>query len=281
MTLAFEPLKPAIGAEVLGLDHAHALDDAEAAAVRDALDRFGVLIFRGLNADDKGQVALSNAVAPVVSAYRGDPDEAPEFPEIFIVTLDPEINPSAPYLRATVFWHIDGTTDEVPNMGSVLSARELPTEGGAATEFCNTYAAWEALPEGERRGLEDLRIVHSLEHSQRLVTDSPDARQLAAWRMYPPRELPLVWTHRSGRRSLVLGATAASVAGVDEPEGRELIDRVQAWATRPEFVYRHEWSVGDLVIWDNRGTMHRAAPYSATTRRIMHRTVLAGEETIV
>lgn len=281
MALAFEPLKPAIGAEVLGLARAHDLAGDDVEAVRTALDRFGVLVFRGLNADDAGQVALSNAIGPVQSAYRGDPAAAPEFPEIFVVTLDPEINPSASYLRATVFWHIDGTTDAVPNMGSVLSARELPTEGGAATEFCNTYAAWEALPEEERRTLEDLRILHSLEYSQRLVTEEPDAQQLAAWQMYPPRELPLVWTHRSGRRSLVLGATAASVARMDEPASRELIDRVEAWATRPEFVYRHEWSVGDLVIWDNRGTMHRAAPYLATTRRIMHRTVLAGEETIV
>ena len=280
MALSFEPLRPLIGVEVRGLEKADALDASDAAAVREALDRFGVLVFPDLFPDDASQVALSRALAPIVPAYRGDPADAPQFPEIMIVTLDPALNPTADYLRATIFWHIDGTTDEVPNMGSVLSARELPAEGGAATEFCNTYAAWEALPEAEKREFEGLQVVHSLENSQRLITPDPDPEQVAIWRVMPPREHPLVWRHRSGRSSLVVGATAGSIAGMSESEGRAILDRVEAWATRPEFVYRHEWSEGDLVIWDNRGTMHRAIPYAATANRIMHRTELAGEEAI-
>jgi alpha-ketoglutarate-dependent taurine dioxygenase len=280
MTLTFKPLRPSIGAEVSGLDAADALDSNAAAAVREALDRYGVLVFPGLFPDDASQVAFSRALAPIVPAYRGDPANAPEFPEIFIVTLDSALNPAADYLRATVHWHIDGTTTDVPNMASVLSARELPAEGGAATEFCNTYAAWEALPEAEKREIDGLRIVHSLEASQRLMTADPSAEQIAVWRAMAPREHPLVWTHQSGRRSLVVGATASAVAGMGEPESRALLDRLLAWATRPEFVCRHEWSDGDLVIWDNRGTMHRAIPYAATARRIMHRTELAGHEAI-
>jgi alpha-ketoglutarate-dependent taurine dioxygenase len=164
-------------------------------------------------------------------------------------------------------------------MASMLSARELPAEG-AGTEFCNTYAAYEDLPADEQAQLEGLRVVHSLEQSQRRVEPNPSDEQLAAWRRQLPRELPLVWTHRSGRKSLVLGTTASLVVGMEADESRALIDRLEEWATRPEFVYRHAWSPGDLVIWDNRGTMHRASAYELTARRVMRRVELAGEEPI-
>lgn len=89
-----------------------------------------------------------------------------------------------------------------------------------------------------------------------------------------------MWTHRSGRKSLVLGATASHGVGMEPDASRALLDRLQAWATRPEFVYRHAWGPGDLVMWDNRGTMHRAVAYEPTARRTMRRIELAGEEAI-
>jgi alpha-ketoglutarate-dependent taurine dioxygenase len=92
------------------------------------------------------------------------------------------------------------------------------------------------------------------------------------------RSHPLVWAHASGRKSLVLGATAAYVEGLAPDDSRALLDRLQAWATQPQYVYEHEWSVGDLVIWDNTGTMHRVIPYAADSGRLMHRTTLVGEE---
>jgi alpha-ketoglutarate-dependent taurine dioxygenase len=94
----------------------------------------------------------------------------------------------------------------------------------------------------------------------------------------PPRTLPLVWKHRSGRKSLVLGATASHVEGMDQREGWALLTRLRDWATQPQFVYRHEWKLGDLVVWDNTGTMHRALPYPLDCGRLMHRTKLHGEE---
>ncbi len=92
------------------------------------------------------------------------------------------------------------------------------------------------------------------------------------------RELPLVWKHRSGRKSLVLGCTARHVVDMDFRKSVELLVRLRDWATRPEFVYRHSWSQGDLVIWDNTGTMHRATPYDPQSGRLLHRTKLEGEE---
>ncbi len=109
---------------------------------------------------------------------------------------------------------------------------------------------------------------------------NPTDAEVAAWRRLGEKVHPLVWHHHSGRRSLVLGATTSRVVGMSDEEGRSFLDRLLEWATQPRFVVRHEWEVGDLVIWDNRGTMHRALPYAATSNRIMHRTTLVGEEAI-
>jgi alpha-ketoglutarate-dependent taurine dioxygenase len=96
----------------------------------------------------------------------------------------------------------------------------------------------------------------------------------------PSREHPLVWTRRDGRKSLFIGATAGEVVGRPAAEGRALLDRILAWATAPQFTLRHRWRVGDLVIWDNTGMLHRAHPYGETSRRLMHRTTIAGTEAV-
>ncbi len=117
-------------------------------------------------------------------------------------------------------------------------------------------------------------MVHTIEASQRLFNDDPSPEELALWRQRPSKEHPLVWTHQSGRRSLVLGATADHMVGMDCDEGRALLDDLLARSTTPERIYRHDWSVGDMVIWDNRGVLHRAGRYDPTSPRDMHRTTL-------
>ena len=279
MAISHEPIRPRIGVEVHGVDAARGVAASEAREILSLLERHGVVVFPGLAPDDAQQVALAKALGTIVPAYRGDPAHAPEHPELMTISLDPTRSGAAEYLKGSLFWHIDGTTQDVPPMASMLSARELPAEG-AGTEFCNTYAAYEDLPPDDRAQLDGLRVVHSLEQSQRRVWPDPDDEQLAAWRRLPPREPPLVWLHRSGRRSLVLGSTASHVVGMEAAASRTLIDRLQEWATRPEFVYRHVWRPGDVVMWDNRGTMHRAQAYEPTARRLMRRVELAGEEAI-
>lgn len=273
--LEFKPLTDTIGAEVVGADPRRLLDASVAVDCLEALEAFGVLCFRGLHADAADLVAFTRLLGePVVLPGADGP-----YPEIFTVTLDPRKNRAAEYLKSTFFWHIDGATDEVPTRGTLLSARAVAAEGGD-TEFASTYAAYEALPTAEQAGLSELRVVHSFEASQRLMVPDPSEAQLGNWRRRGAREHPLVWRHASGRRSLVLGATADRVVGMGIEEGRALLDRLLAWATQPKFVYRHRWQVGDLVIWDNRGTMHRALPYAATSARTMHRTTLVGDEAI-
>ncbi len=125
-----------------------------------------------------------------------------------------------------------------------------------------------------------MRVVHTIEASQRLAFPDPSPEEVARWRKRPAKVHPLVWTHRSGRRSLVLGATTDHVVGMGPDEGRALLDDLLARSTTPDRIYRHEWSVGDVVIWDNRGVLHRACPYDPTSPRDMHRTTFAGDEAI-
>jgi alpha-ketoglutarate-dependent taurine dioxygenase len=112
------------------------------------------------------------------------------------------------------------------------------------------------------------------------VVSDPTPEELAIWRSRPSKEQPLVWTHASGRRSLVLDATTSHVVGMTVDEGRTLLNGLVARSTTPERIYRHTWAVGDMVIWDNRGVLHRASPYDEDSPRDMHRTTLHGEEPI-
>jgi alpha-ketoglutarate-dependent taurine dioxygenase len=160
-----------------------------------------------------------------------------------------------------------------------LSAKQVAAVGGD-TEFASAYTAYDVLPDDDKQRLESLRVVHSLEASQRKTTPNPTPEDLARWRSRPTHEHPLVWTHRSGRKSLVLGASADYIVGLDVDEGRAILADLLENATRPDNVYRHTWSVGDTVIWDNRGVLHRAGQYADDSGRMMLRTTILGDEPI-
>ncbi len=270
--MQIEPIGGCIGARVTDITVEELLDEAVAAALLDALEQWGVLVFRGLELDDATQVAFSRMLGEVERFPLN-----PELPELFTVSFDPAVTPAAGYLRGTVHWHIDGATDDIPTKATMLRAVAVAAEGGE-TEFCNTYAAWEALPSDRQDALRDVRVVHSFEAAQRLGNPEPSEVEVAHWRLRPSKVQPLAWRHRSGRASLVLGATVDHVVDMDPAEGDALVAELEAWATRPEFTYRHHWQPDDLVIWDNRGTMHRVLPYSETSGRRMHRTTLVGDE---
>ena len=276
--LSVAPLAGTVGAEVLDVDAERlAEDDAFAGAVLDALGRHGVLVLRDLHLAPEAQVAFCRKLGEIDYAAAADP-----IPGVMRVTLDRSKNASAPYLKGTFFWHIDGCTpagDECPQLATVLSAKAV-AESGGETEFASTYAAYDDLTDEEKDRLVGMRVVHSLEASQRLAFPQPSEKVVAAWRMRKTSEHPLVWTHRDGRRSLVLGASTDHVVGMDIDEGRALLADLLDRATRPERVYGHQWSVGDTVMWDNRGVLHRAAAYDATSPREMFRTTVLGDEPI-
>jgi alpha-ketoglutarate-dependent taurine dioxygenase len=269
-----EKLSETVGATVRGVDRERLLDDeALPAWTLEALGANGVLVFPELHVDDATQVAFSKKLGRVELLGKGD------YPEIFRVTLDPVKQPVAAYLRGTFDWHIDGMTEDIPIMASVLSARAVADSGGD-TEFASTYTAYDDLTDDEKQRFESIRVIHTIEATQRLVNSNPTPEEVAMWRRRPAKEHPLVWTHQSGRRSLVLGATTERVVGMELDESRAFLDGLLARATRPERVYSHGWSVGDLVIWDNRGVLHRASRYDSTSPRDMHRTTLHGDEPV-
>lgn len=259
-------LNPHLGVEVTGVEDV--FDEVLISRCLEALKWRGVLLIRGLHLDDEAQLQLSRTLGPVL---------APGGQEIFTVSLDPAKNRMAEYLKGTFDWHIDGTTKEVPLKATMLTARHVATAGGG-TEFASTYAAYDNLPEHDRKRYQGLRVVHSFEASQRLVNPHPTEKELAIWRRQPARELPLVWQRRDGRSSLVIGATADHIVGMRPDESRALLDELLDWSTQKRFCYAHDWQVGDLVIWDNTGMLHRALPYEPSSERTLHRTTIAGDE---
>lgn len=269
MTLQISNLEPLIGSRIVA-PAAELLAGRHSAQVRELLEQRGVLLFPQLGFSDEEQLAFAETLGEVIQqGIKG----------IYKITLDPALNDTADYLHATTHWHIDGAQDTVPTLASLLTARVL-SEVGGQTEFANTYAAYDALSEEQKREVDGLRVIHSQEYIQRALHPDPTPAQLARWREHPEQCHPMAWTHRSGRKSLVLGLTAGRIEGKSDEEGKAILGRMQAWATRPEFVYRHHWTVGDMIIWDNTGVMHRVEQYPADSGRLLSRTTLVGEEAI-
>lgn len=259
---------PRIGSEIrVDLDTLLTGDVAE--GIRTTLEERGVVFFRGLRMNDEQQITIATTLGNIV-ANEGEHG-------IYKVSLDTNVNPRADYLKGSMFWHFDGSLQPYPNLASLLRAMKLSDSGGQ-TEFCNTYAAYDDLPQTEKITIAELQVVHSAERSQYYVRPEMSHKEIAFWQKSPTKTCPIVWTHRSGRKSLLLGATADYVKGLPVEESRALLARLRDWATQPQYVYQHQWELGDLVIWDNTGTMHRVLPYAADSGRLMHRTILAGEE---
>jgi alpha-ketoglutarate-dependent taurine dioxygenase len=245
------------------------LSGRAAETIRDALERRGVIFFRGLTITDEQQVVIAKTLGNIVQ-NEGEGG-------IYKISLDKSVNQRAEYLKGSMFWHFDGSLQPYPNLAALLRAITL-SETGGQTEFCNTYAAYDDLPQADKEAIAELRVVHSAERSQYYVRPEMSYEELAFWQKSPTKACPLVWTHQSGRKSLLAGATADYVINMPVEESRALLARLRDWATQPQYVYRHDWQVGDLLIWSNTGTMHRVLPYALDSGRLMHRTILAGEE---
>jgi len=232
-------LAPRIGTEIR-TTKAELLKGGLRDEIRDLLEQRGVLLFRQLGMTDEEQVAFARTLGEVIpQGVNG----------INKISLDPRVNSAADYLHGTFYWHIDGAQDDVPARASLLTARVISSVGGQ-TEFASTYAAYEDLPADKKRQIDRLRVVHSQEYIQRVVVPNPTPAQLARWRELPEKSHPMAWTHRSGRKSLVLGLTAGRVVGMAPQESRRLLDEMQAWAAQPQFVYRHQGTIGEVLIRD-------------------------------
>lgn len=272
------PCKPRIGATV-HVDRAHLFDADVAQACLAALEERGVLVFPQINLSDEEQIAFTDALGERVSFTKNAPGGSAAEQDVYKITLDPAVNQHTEYVLGTFFWHVDGATMDMPLPKATLLSGRVLSEKGGQTEFCNLYAAYNQLPAALKAEYADLRVLHTIGSSMREVVEEVNEESVVLLNVASKMDHPLVWTHQSGRKSLLLGSHADRIIGQPLAQGRALIRRLTEWAAQPDFVYSHEWQVGDFVVWDNCGVMHRVNPYD-DERRTMHRTTLAGVERV-
>jgi alpha-ketoglutarate-dependent 2,4-dichlorophenoxyacetate dioxygenase len=281
MTITITPLTDAFAAEISGVDVARPIDDATWKDIRAAFDEHSVLVFRKTALDDETQVAFSRRfgeleVSKSMNPAAGTPFARQSNLDITTGEVIPTEDRRMVYQLANMLWHSDSSFKRVPSLCSLLSARIVPPEGGA-TEFASARAAYPSLPEPLKRQVQDLVVVHDFAWSRDQVRPGFFTAEERA--VYPPVRHPLVRSNPvNGRKSLFLGAHASHIEGMPLDEGRALLKTLLDHVTQPRFRYRHEWSLGDLVIWDNRCVLHRATPYDATRfKRLMQRTTIGGD----
>jgi alpha-ketoglutarate-dependent 2,4-dichlorophenoxyacetate dioxygenase len=285
MPLKTRQIGPCFAAEAEGVDLTRPLTAEDAAAVHAAMDEHAVLVFHGQPLNDEQQLAFTRSLGEIEHAIGTSlraPDEY-RLPTTFadVSNLDKNHQVYARDDRRRLFaignrlWHSDSSFKVVPAKYSLLHARSIPSKGGN-TEFADMRAAYDALDEETSAQIEDLICEHSQVYSRQQLgffEFTEEERE----RFRPVRQR-LVRTHPStGRKSLFLASHAGAIVGWPVPEARAFLRDLVEHATQRQFVYAHRWTVGDLVMWDNRRTMHRARPFPVQEPRDMRRTTLVGD----
>jgi taurine dioxygenase len=272
------PTGAALGAEVRGVDLGN-LGASQFAAIQRAWHDHQVILVRGQTLNDQDLIAFSRRFgaldwAPVQETGRRFVEGLPEIYIVSNVTVNGQ--PIGSLGAGEAVWHTDMSYLDVPPMASMLFSLEVPPSGGN-TSFCSMYAVYEKLPDELKRRIADLKIKHDGTYNsggylRQGVTATDDPRTS------PGAVHPLVCTHPdTGRRMLYLGRRRnAYLVGLELADSEALLDQLWDFVARPEFAWEHVWRVGDLVLWDNRCTMHRRDPFDASARRIMHRTQIKG-----
>ncbi|MBO0752805.1 MAG: TauD/TfdA family dioxygenase [Bradyrhizobiaceae bacterium] len=290
MDLDVTPLQGDFAARITGVDLTQPIDPQIQRAIERAMDAHAVCVLPGQHIDDAQQVAFSQFYGPLeVSPHIGrKPGEVPanariKHQAIFDISnldqngdvLDTN-HPRAAFMRGNELWHTDSSFRSPGAAWSMLHARAVPPAGGN-TEFADTRAAYDALPEAMKRRLEGLVAEHSVWHSRAKLGGYVPTE--AERKLYPTARHKVVRRHPgSGRNALYIAAHASHIVGMPVAEGEALLQELIDFATQPQFVYSHRWQVGDLVIWDNRCTMHRATPYDAAGQvRELRRTTITDE----
>jgi taurine dioxygenase len=280
MGLTIKKLTPAVGAEISQVDLSH-LSDAEFSQIEQAWNRHSALLFRDQKLTDDDLLAFSRRFGeldppPVQEHGRQSPEG---YPEVYVVSnaLDDKGAPIGALGAGEAVWHTDMSYLALPPDASMLYALEIPPSGGD-TWVLGMQAAWAALPAALKAKLRDRRIKHDGTYNsggflRKGVTPSDDPHQApGAWH-------PAVLRHPvTGAPSLYLGRRRNSyVEGLAPAESDALLDALWTHIEHPDFRYQHRWRVGDLLLWDNRSTMHRRDPFDNNTRRVMHRTQIKGK----
>ena len=278
MALRFEDIKPKVGSRVSWNSRDDLFTPEAATAIRSKLAERTVLVLPKIDLTDEEQLQLTDLMGGKLKLTgqfnKQDTDE-----NVYQVTLDKTINPQPEYVLGTYFYHMDGMpVDFPPPFATLLSARKTAPKGGQ-TDLASTAAGYAGLTDEERREIDGLKVIHSVEASMVPLRGSiPDDQYQKVIGIQREVERPLVFTHADGHKSMLLGTTADRVIGMPIPEGRALLMRLLEWCAQPAYSLRHDWQEGDLVIWENTSGLHRAIPYDAESGRMMHRTSIAGTE---
>jgi alpha-ketoglutarate-dependent 2,4-dichlorophenoxyacetate dioxygenase len=275
------PLGPGFGAELRGVTLADIVaDDAAYAVARAAFEQHSVLVFRNQEVTDEVQLAFSSRFGPPEVTKVGSQGTGSHF--VILSTIGPEGKVVPPDHRlslrnkANQLWHTDSSFKRVPALTSILSARIIPARGGE-TEYVSTRLAFERLDEGLRNKLENSFAWHDYAHSRSQI--APDLASPEERAALPPQCWRMVWKNpANGRGAIYLASHAYAVEGMEPAAGRKLIEELMEAATAPGVSYLHQWRGGDVVMWDNRATMHRGRPWPAHEPRLMVRTTISATE---
>jgi alpha-ketoglutarate-dependent 2,4-dichlorophenoxyacetate dioxygenase len=281
MTITVRKITPVFGAEISGVD-LKTVDERDFATIREAFENYSLLLFPGQELDDDAQIAFSRRFGGLEKTYGHIANNFKSSHVSKITNLDEngdlltESDPRVQFRIGQRNWHSDSSFKKVPAKASLLHARILPPQGGE-TEFATMRAAYDALPEDRRCSLDGLIAIHHYAYSRRnmdiTITDKGEDERFPPVRQALIRENPF-----NRRKNIYVSGHASHIENMPENEGRALLDELIAHCTQPQFTYRHEWRVGDLVMYDNRTLMHRARPYDITRHpRVLHRTTLTGD----
>ena len=285
MTVEIRQIHPVFVGEVTGVDISKPLSPDEARAIDAGMDKYAVLVFPNQPLTDEQQVAFSRNFGEIELAVGGNittqADRRLSIQLADVSNLDKDQKPLARDSRQRMFnlgnrlWHSDSSFRAVPAKYSLLSGRVVP-ESGSYTQFADMRAAYDALDDATKAEIEDLVCEHSLKYSRGLLGFTEFTEE--ELRMFTPVRQRLVRTHPvTGRKSLFLASHAGAIIGWPMPEARAFLRDLTEHATEREFVYTHRWKTNDLVIWDNRQTMHRVRRFDETQVRDVRRTTVAGD----
>lgn len=293
MTLTITRQHPLFFAEVSGVDLTKPVPSDVFASIKSAFDEHAILLFRDQHINDAQQVAFSALFGPVFTStkYHRDGEVSrlrSEMADISNIDHNGAIlaadDDSRLHSQGNALWHTDNSFKHIPARCSLLSAREIPPTGGE-TEFADMRAAYDALPDTQKQEIDALIVEHSIFRSREQL--GYEGFSDGARKELPPVQQVLVRTLAdTGRKALYIASHASHITGAlngdaaDWPleKSRDLIAALIEFATQPQFVHAHEWRPGDLIVWDNRCTMHRARPYDdMTQRRVLHRTTVSDE----
>jgi alpha-ketoglutarate-dependent 2,4-dichlorophenoxyacetate dioxygenase len=275
------PLRPGFAAELRAVTLADiASDDSAYAVARASLEQHSVLVFRGQQVTDEAQLAFSRRFGPPEVTKVGSQGAGTHFVILSTIGEDGKVVPADHRLalrnKANQLWHTDSSFKRVPALASVLSARIIPARGGE-TEYVSTRLAFERLDPALRKKLENSFAWHDYAHSRGQIAPglaSPEERSAL-----PPQCWRLAWKNpANGRSAIYLASHAYAIEGMERAEGKKLLDELMDAATAPGTSYVHSWRSGDVVMWDNRATMHRGRPWPAREARLMVRTTISATE---